>query len=327
MKFILLLCLLISSNIAIAKQWQIAIIDSQNSEPYTTIRKHFIDGLEQHGLIDEKQIKLKYHSIGNRKGTIKNIWRHFLKNKVDIIYVAGTVATIGALKYIDDPTIPIIFSAPTDPIGIGVIKSFDEFPTSQFTGVCFPVKVERRIDFIRDLFPEAKNFGMIYADMPQSRSYKKWLDKALTLPRNKGINFIYKKVQFIQSERGQERMGFLAKRQVKKIDHLVDIYLSPNDQLGTQSPFAKQVTQASKKPLIGIVKKDVTQDWGAVATISPSLKDIGHKTALMVAKIVNGVSVKKIKPQWPDVEIHISKKKVKELNIKVPEKYKKFIVN
>jgi putative ABC transport system substrate-binding protein len=307
--------------------WRVAIIDSQDTEPYTTIRKHFIETLSKFDLKEGQNLEIKFHSIGNRKGTIKNIWKHILKDRVDIIYVGGTIATIGAYQYVDDPNIPIIFVAPTDPVGIGVIKDFESAPYKQFTGICFPVKVERRIDFVKELFPNAKNLALIYADMPQSHSYKKWLQTLNQKEDYRDLNFLYKKVQFIQSERGQERMAFLAQRQAKKIDKIVDVYLSPNDQLGTQKPFTNKLTKVTKKPIIGLVKKDIVNHWGALATMSPSLKDIGYKAAVMVKKLTNGVPIKDIRPQWPDVEIHISKKKAKELGYKVPKKFEKYLVD
>ncbi|OIQ15560.1 MAG: hypothetical protein BM556_18140 [Bacteriovorax sp. MedPE-SWde] len=325
MKNLALLTLLILTANSYAKVWRLGIVDSQNKEPYTTIRKHFISSLNQRGLSSGQNLEIKKYSIGNQVGAFKNIWKYYLKDKIDFLYVSGTIATIGAKKYIKDSTIPVVFAAPTDPIGIGVINNFKE-GNKQFTGICYPVKVEHRLDFLLKLFPETKNIGIIYSDMPQSHSYNKWLKQTIKRPKYKGISLHFRKVQFIKSERGQERMASLAKVEVKKIDHMVDIYLAPNDQMGTQSPFAKQVSSITNKPLIGIAIKDINEGWGSTAVISPSLKDIGSKAALMIKKLTMGIRVKEITPLWPKEEIMISKSKMKKHEAKTPKNYIRYLV-
>lgn len=326
MKLFLIFIFLVTS-VRAEKKFHLAIIDSQIGEPYSTIRENLYKYLRLYGLDRNKNLVIQEFSIGNKPGTVKNIWKHYVKGKSDLVYVSGTMATIGSYKYLKGLDIPVIFAAPTDPVGIGVIDNFKSSPKLNFTGICYPVKVEQRLRFIKKLFPKAKTIGHIHSLMPQSLSYKKWLDAALEKDEFKDLTILHHSVDFIASERGQERMASISKEIVKKIDSQVDLYISPNDQMGTQSPFAQMINAESTKPLIGIGKKDVTQNWGAHASIAPSLEDIAKNAAFMISEVAKGKSINSLLPKWPKYNIYIHKKKMKALGHKIPKEYKRFLVD
>jgi putative ABC transport system substrate-binding protein len=298
---------------------RIAVIDSQAGEPYNTIRRGLYKHLKNYGYEKNLNLDVKEFSIGNFSGAVKNIWSFVLKNKVDLVYVSGTMATIGAKKYLLNQEIPVVFAAPTDPVGIGVITSFTDKPAYNFTGVCYPVKVENRIRFMKKIIPNLKSFAYIYANMPQSISYLGWLREALKKEEFKGITMIAREVPFVPTEKGQIRMASFTIKHIKELNSKVDVFLSPNDQMGTQSAFAKTVIEHAKKPLIGVGRKDVVNNWGASASIYSSLDDISDKAAKMISQILNGKEIGNIYPEWPSEGIAIDINKSKKFNLLTPK--------
>ena len=275
--------------------------------------------LESQGYAEGKNLNIKYWSLGNAEGRAKRAWLQEQSKNYDVVFVNGTVATLNFKEFAyGNNKFKFVFGAVTDPVGVGVIDNFESAPKANFTGVCYPVKVEERLRFIQKVMPNAKNIGLIYADMPQSHSYVKWVEAALKLDEFKDLKFHFRKVDFVKSEGGHKRMTLLAKKHVKELDSKVDVFISPNDQMGVQEPFAKMVYETATKPLIGLGKKDVMQNWGATMSIYPSLEGAGNQIGKMIAKILKGAEVKEIIPQWPSFGVAFDLKKAKKLGFKIP---------
>ena len=214
------------------------------------------------------------------------IWKKEKKNKYDVVFVNGTVAVMGFKKRaFDDKQNKFVFGSITDPVGVGVIDDFENPPKSNFTGIFYPVKVEERLRFTKKIIPNARKIGFIFADMPQSHSYVEWIKKALKQDEFKNLTIYYKSVDFVKSEGGHKRMTKIATKYVKELDSQVDLFISPNDQMGVQSPFAEMVYKTATKPLLGLGRKDVMDGWGATMSIYPDLKGAGKQIAHMIEQL------------------------------------------
>ena len=64
--------------------------------------------------------------------------------------------------------------------------------------------------------------------------------------------------------------------------------------------------------------KEVDQNWGAVASIHPSLDDIAGKTADMFLQLYNGKKIKEIMPQKSAFELAIDEKSCRRFNLNIP---------
>ncbi len=181
-----------------------------------------------------------------------------------------------------------------------LIDNFSTAPAANFTGVSYPVPVRDRFRFAKRLFPKGRTIGIIYADMPQSHSYRRWIEELLRSDDEfKGMTVLFRMVPFVKSEGGHLRMALLAQQHVRELDGQVDLFMSPNDQLGAQGPFAEMVFKTATKPLLGLGKKNVMEGRGAVAAISPSLQVMGQQAAAMIKQLLEGKSVRQIIPERP----------------------------
>ena len=117
-------------------------------------------------------------------------------------------------------------------------------------------------------------------------------------------------------------MANIARKHVLALDKQVDVFLSPNDQLGVQKYFAEVVFKTATKPLIGLGSRDVKKKWGATAVIYPSHRSMGIQSANMIIKLFNGTDIRNIPAEWPRMNgFAFDLKKTKKFKIRIPIKF------
>ncbi|HCL57645.1 MAG TPA: hypothetical protein DHW82_11645 [Spirochaetia bacterium] len=305
-----------------SRVYNIAILDSENQEPYQSARAALLKTLNEMGLKEGQTLSIDYKNIDNDDKKASLALKEAISKKPDVIVTNGTIMTLAAKKspYFNNPDYQFVFVCVTDPVGIGVIEGFGIKNSYNFTGVSYPVPVDSRLKFIQRLMPDVKKIGLIYADMPQSESYRQWILKALRdNPELKNIQIIFRSVPLITGVNASMQMSEKALKYVKELDPLVDVFISPNDQMGVQKPFAAMVYQNASKPLIGIGKADVMDNWGAFASIYPSHETMGIQAGEMVMKIFSGIKTTDIPAEWPRKNgFAFDLKKAEKFNIKIP---------
>ncbi|OQA32369.1 MAG: ABC transporter substrate binding protein [Betaproteobacteria bacterium ADurb.Bin341] len=302
--------------------YRLLIVEAQKGEPYLSVRLAMLDELGKLGFKEGSNLQVKYYSIGNKEGATKSIWDAESGSGHDVIFLNGTVVTEGFKKLaLGDMKHRFVFGAVTDPVGIGVIDQFDVPPKANFTGVCYPVKVEERLRFIRQVMPHAKKIALIDAGMPQSHSYRKWMEDALKLPEFKDLKVSFRSVEFVKSEEGHRRMAELAKKFVLELDPVVDAFITPNDQMGVQQPFADMVFKTATKPLIGLSKKEITDSWGGVMALYPDTERMGRISAEMIKLLFDGQPIQSVFPRCPEGGGYaFDLEKTKKFGITIPPK-------
>jgi len=299
---------------------RLLILDSQSGNPYDEVRDALFKRLAEGGYVRGRNLRVEIRTAGNDVKQGERLLLDEAGKGWDAILVGGTIATIAAKNTLLGRNLPVVFAAPTDPVGIGVIRDFDSRPVQNFTGVCYPVPVEARLRFIRQFLPNARTLGLIYADMPQSHSYNQWLRDALAKnPEFKDLKILFRPVTLVTGEQGDKAMAEQARALIQELDPMVDAFIKPNDQLGTRRPFAEMVHATASKPLIGIVRDDVMGGWGATAVIYPSHESIGQQAADMLITLFKGGKPADIVPQWPHkYGFAVDLPKARHFDIRVP---------
>jgi len=319
---IFLFFLFVAAFDSYAKVYKLLVVDSQQSYPYVGTRDSMFKHLASLGFVEGKNLIVKRFSIGNDAKKAEEIFRRELPNNYDAILSNGTVVTVAAKRAaLGKQQYRFIFAAVTDPVGVGVIKDFINPPFANFTGVCYPAPVTSRMKFVRDVMPEALTIGLIYADMPQSHSYRKWVERALQEePLFRDMKVIFRMVPLVTGDiEGQNKMAELAKKYILALDPLVDVFLSPNDQLGAGKPFPKMVYQTATKPLVGLGLAEIMEEGGATMSLYPSDISSGRQCAVMIKRLFEGEDISKIIPQWPKENgIAFDLRKAKKFGIKIP---------
>lgn len=303
--------------------YHLLLISSEKGEPYQSVIQAMFSRLGEQGYSDMKKLTTTSYSLDHYPGRARSILRKEANHRFDLVVVMGTIGTIALKDLIwDHPRYPnVLFSTVTDPVGIGVIENFSSPPQHNFTGVAFLVPVKERFLFIRRVMPKARIFGLIYSDMPQSHSYNQWVrNLVIHDPDFKDYKILFREVPFAKSKGGKIRMGDESIRFIKELNHQVDLFLSPQDQMALQPFFPKNVYKYGTKPLVGVGYHDVMERRGATMAIFPTPRKLGKQTADMVLKFLNGANPREVIPEETrEYSISFDMDKVRQFGLTIPE--------
>ena len=289
-----------NANAQAVKDQKVLIVHSQLGTPYDAFTAPLLKRLKEvKPSVIIKEIVLNNHE--------KRINRHLSNPEYTKFDVAIAVGTIAARALRDQKILkanfPVVFGGVTDPIGESLIDHFNVPPSGRFTGVSYSIDIRDRIRDLRRVFPKAQKIGVIYSTMPQSVSYKRWLTAIQAEKEFKDIEFIYRRVGMVKDKVGPKNMVHAAGRHIKDIAPMVDVYISPSDQMGVLPEFAQSIVELTNKPVFGIGKKDVDAPMAAVASSYPRIEESGVEAANMVLGLLNGKSVSDFPPMRPQYDL------------------------
>ncbi len=170
--------------------------------------------------------------------------------------------------------IPIVFSAVSDPVGVGLVETISK-PGGSVSGVSDRLPVPQQIALIKEILPEATRLGVIYNSDEESL-----IDIAPLLNENaaeQGLDVQEVNVSMIDLAPGLET--------VRSLTGAVDaIYVLSDDAQLLASVI--QVAQDNQTPAFAANAAAAQQ--GAIAAISFSYYDIGRQTGAMVLEVLRG---------------------------------------
>ena len=124
-------------------------------------RQAFLDALRELGYVAGKTIEIVYASAQNEQDFVDDVCRDLLGRKPDLIVVSGAIATLAAKKA--TASVPIVFMALGDPVGIGAVRSLAR-PGGNVTGVSF-ISSElagKRVQLVKEMVPAAKRVAVLW---------------------------------------------------------------------------------------------------------------------------------------------------------------------
>lgn len=225
--------------------------------------------------LKDKGIKVKYDEQ-NAEGDMNNtqtIAKNFVGNKVDLIFANATPSAVSALNATKE--IPIVFTSVTDPIGAGLVKSFEK-PSGNVTGTTdnHPDATGKTIGFITDQV-KAKKVGIIYNageqnSVVQAKQVKNLVEKKEA-----------KLVEVSVSTSAEVKQA--AESLVGRVDA---IYIPTDNTVVSALESVISVANSKKIPLF--VGELDSMKKGAVAASGFDYYDIGYQSGVMAADILTG---------------------------------------
>lgn len=290
------------------------ILEAQTTAPYAPVTEKILSELHKHGFDQGQNLIVDRQVLGNYEGRGISTLRALQDSKYHVILLNGTIAGLAAKKFMDllpnasQQEFQFVFVNITDPVGIGLVDSLEGKTSGFYSGIAYPVKIAERLRLVQRYFGKKARVGYIYSEMPQSLSYKTWLDEQLKLPEFRPLNFVFRKIPFIHSDGGVERMALIAEPHIKELDSLVDVFLSPNDQLGVSNVFGSRILRFSTKPLVGLA-----DEFGCAIAVTPDLEKMGKDATAMILGIYRGKKSKDFIPVNSTAKLYRNKR------IKLPE--------
>lgn len=286
------------------EMFKVGIIQLMEHPSLDTIRESIIEGLEDEGYVEGKNLKIEYQNGQNDMSTMKNIAQTFVGDECDVIVAIATPAAQAALS--ETTEIPIVFAAITDPVGAGLVDSLDN-PGGNVTGTSDEVSAEMIMKLAKDITPDFKTIGVLY-NIGEDNS----VSVVAQLKEYAGENG-YKVIESTVTNTGevQQAAQYLADK--------VDIVFSPIDNT-VASSMAVATETFNNAGIPFYVSADSMVNDGGLATCGIDYTVLGRETAAMIADILEGadpaaIAVRKMS----EMSVYVNKETAKALNIEIPQ--------
>ena len=121
----------------------------------------FVEGLAAAGYQDGQNIKIDYQNAQGEMANSDMIAKNMVSAQYDLILGIATPSAMSAYSAAKDTDIPVVFSAVSDPVAAGIVKSLEK-PEFNSTGTSDVLPLEAQMQMIRAFLPEAKKIGILY---------------------------------------------------------------------------------------------------------------------------------------------------------------------
>ena len=268
------------------------------------VRKGVIDELKEAGFKDGENLKVNFQSAQGNTATAGQIAKQFVADNADVIIAIGTPSAQSVAAATS--SIPLVFSAVTDPVEAKLVSKLDGSGTN-VTGGSDALPYEPQIELMRQIIPSLKNVGYVYSpgEVNSTIILKNLKEKLTPL----GI-----KVHEAPAQRSTD-IAMAARSLEGKVDM---IYTSTDNNVVSAYESLYQAAKESKIPLIASDTSSVER--GAIAALGVNYYDLGRETGKIVVRILNGEKAGAIPVYTPKVlDLYVSPKHAKEQGITLPQ--------
>lgn len=232
------------------------------------------DELAERGYKEGENLKIMHESAQGNSAIASQIARKFVGENPDVIVAIATPSaqTVAAAAR----NLPVVFSAVTDPVAAKLVASL-EAPGGNISGVTDMLPLDRHIDLLQRLVPDAKRIGTVYnPGEANSVALVELLEQSLA---KRGMELVRG-----AATKTSEVLG-AARSLVGKADA---IYLTTDNTVISAAEAVVSVGERAKIPVFAADTATVSR--GAVAALGFDYYDLGRQTGAMVARILEGAN-------------------------------------
>lgn len=292
------------------KQYKIGMTQYAEHPSLDAATEGFKKALEDKGFKEGKNVKYDFQNAQNDMNNTATIANNFVGDKVDLIFANATPSAVSALNATKD--IPIIFTSVTDPVGAGLVKSFEE-PSGNVTGTTdnHPDATKKTIDFITKEVG-AKKIGVIFNAGEQNSEVQ--VKEVKKLADANGAKLVEASISTTAE----------VKQAAESLVGRVDAIYVPTDNT-VVSALESVIAVANNKKIPLFVGENDSMKKGAVAVSGFSYYDIGYEAGEMAAQILSGKKKPSDLPvQLPNsLTLTINKKAAKDQGVDIKEEWSK----
>jgi putative tryptophan/tyrosine transport system substrate-binding protein len=139
----------------------IGFLNSASPDSYVSQVKAFLQALKETGYVEGQNVAIEYRWAENQIARLPTLAAELAHRPVSVIAAGGSPVSALAAKSATT-TIPIVFMNAIDPVGIGLVASFNR-PGGNVTGATLlsAELVAKRLGILRDLLPSVKKIAML----------------------------------------------------------------------------------------------------------------------------------------------------------------------
>ncbi|HWK70426.1 ABC transporter substrate-binding protein [Pollutimonas sp. M17] len=266
------------------------------------------EALAKAGYTEAKGLKWQFQTAQGNTAIAAQIARKFVGDKPDVIVAIATPsaqAVVAATK-----SIPVVYSAVTDPVAAQLVKSMEPSGTN-VTGVSDSLALEKQVDLIKKVVPEAKRVGMVY-NPGEANSVVVVKQMRELLPKA-GMSLVE------ATAARTVDVGAAARSLVGKVDV---IYTNTDNNVVSAYEALVKVGNDAKIPLIASDTDSVKR--GAIAALGVNYHDLGIQTGKMVIKILKGQKPGELASETSDkLELFVNRGAAEKQGVKLSDAFVK----
>ncbi|WP_304641218.1 ABC transporter substrate-binding protein [Pseudomonas sp.] len=245
-----------------------------------SVRDGVRSALEQAGY-NETNLKWQYQSAQGNTATAAQIARKFVGDRPDVIVSIATPSSQAVVA--STRSVPVVFAAVTDPIAAQLVRNWEP-SGGNVTGVSDELELERQMELVKRVVPEAKRVGMVYN--PGEANSVVVVERLRKLLPEMGMTLV---------EAAAPRtvdVGSAARSLVGKVDV---IYTNTDNNVVSAYESLVKVGMDTKTPLVASDTDSVKR--GAIAALGLDYFKHGEQAGELVVRILQGEAPGSIAPQ------------------------------
>ena len=222
-------------------------------------------------VLDEAGVEVTYdeQNANGEQATALTIAQQFAADDLDLALAVATPAAQAMAQNLLD--IPLLFTAVTDPVSAELVESM-EAPGSNVTGTSDEAPIERQLELLKEIVPDAERVGIVHASgevnsevqVEQATEAAGPLDLEISTQTVTTVNEIQQAVEALGD---------------------VDAIYVPTDNM-VVSGISSLVQVAESKQIPVIAAEEGTVEGGAVATLGIDYTELGRQTGEMALRIL-----------------------------------------
>ncbi|MBC5659714.1 ABC transporter substrate-binding protein [Anaerosacchariphilus sp. NSJ-68] len=223
--------------------------------------------------LGEENVTFEEQNASGDSATCATIINQLVSDNVDLILANATPALQAAAQGTD--TIPVLGTAVTE-YGVALdIDNFDGLVGTNVSGTSDLAPLDQQAAMLNELFPEAKNVGLLYCSAEANSQYQVDTVQAAL----EELGYTCKQYSFSDSN----DLSSVATTAASESDV---IYVPTDNAVASNTEIVRNICEPEKVPVIA-GEEGICAGCG-VATLSISYYDLGVATGKMAVKILTG---------------------------------------
>lgn len=271
MKLSALLAAVLFGLAALATPLKIGITQIVDHPALNAVRQGVIDVLAEAGYVEGENVE---YVLGNAQGDFSvamSIAQNFLAQGVDLVVSIATPTSQAAVQVFKDTSVPVVFSAVTDPVGAGLTG----YPN--VTGTSDMIDVTSDLALLKELVPGLTKVGMVYN--PGEANSAVLTDMAKDAGGDLGLEIV---------AAAAENTAAVPLAAQSLIGRVQAIYVTTDNTVVSALESVVDVAKSQGIPLL--VADPSSLERGALVCTGFDYYDHGRMTGELVLKILQGAS-------------------------------------
>jgi ABC-type uncharacterized transport system substrate-binding protein len=287
-----------------ARIHRIGILSPVSESFFSARVEAFRQRLRQLGYVEGKNIVIEYRYTEGKRERLSELAAELVRLKVDVIVTTGPGTTLAAKKA--SATIPIVFAAAGDPIGIGLVSSLAQ-PGGNITGLSLmaPDLDGKRLELLKEAFPKVARVAFLWqpGSTPQALTKMEAAAKAL------GLKLLSLEVRSLD-----DFEGAFARAKKERAQALIT---TTGGLINTQQ--RRVLDFAAKNRLPAIYHYSEFVEAGGLMSYGPDNTDLWRRAGDFVDKILKGAKPADLPIEQPTkFEFFVNLKTAKQIGVTIP---------